>query len=127
MSETLKAPNKSHWDSATLTSFANWVDGMGLRGIDVWRSDLDHTNATQPWMLGVLERFAHGGHGQSPERVELKSDDLSASAPRILLLAAVYSGMHSPGASDLPTPAPELRSPGRDVATAAASSRGSAG
>ena len=28
---------------------------------------------------------------------------MSASALRILLLAAVYSGMHSPGASDLPT------------------------
>ena len=42
------------WTQAKLANFTRGLDAMGVRGVDVWRADLDGYNTTEPWFLNTL-------------------------------------------------------------------------
>jgi hypothetical protein len=42
------------WTPAKLANFTGGLDTMGVRGVDVWRADLDGYNTTVPWFLETL-------------------------------------------------------------------------
>ena len=64
MSASQKHPNVSKWNASTLEPFAQWLTGLGVGGMDVWRNDIDveSPDPTAPWMLGVLDRFRNSGY-----------------------------------------------------------------
>ena len=65
---TLKAPNESRWNATTMGAFAHWISSLGVGGLDVWRWDIDKTwpiDATEPWLLDVLDNFiVHGADAE---------------------------------------------------------------
>jgi len=43
-----------NWTQAKLAEFTKGLDEMGVRGVDVWRADLDGYNTTLPWFFESL-------------------------------------------------------------------------
>lgn len=63
-SETVKFPNKTVWNASTFGAFEAWISGLGVGGLDVWRTDIDTTwpvDHTEPWFLAVLDKFMAAG------------------------------------------------------------------
>ena len=59
-SETVEFPTKTIWNETTLSGFEEFISGLGVGGLDVWRTDIDTTwpiDNTEPWMLAVLDKF----------------------------------------------------------------------
>ena len=55
-------PTEFGWNRTDLVEYLDWVDGLGITNIGVWRSDLDVYGskdkvATAPFFLAVLEQF----------------------------------------------------------------------
>ena len=77
-SETVKSPNKTGWNHSTLGAFEEWITGLGVAGLDVWRTDIDVTwpiDKTEPWFLAILDKFIAGGSQTAMVKVKVKSDD----------------------------------------------------
>ncbi len=58
-----------NWTEPRFDTFVSWLEQHSVQHIDLWRTDLDTTNATNgtaPWMIDRLETFLLGhGRGRS--------------------------------------------------------------